>query len=202
MSRDGTAAIVPALLAADADEADVVAAAEDAFAGSDVVLGGSEVAQDQISSQVQADLLRAELIALPLLLLLSLWIFRSPVAALLPVLVGASTVMGTFLVLRVVDATAMGLSAFALNLVTGLGLGLAVDYSLLLVVPLPRGGRARAHPGGGRRRRARHLGPHDRLQRPHGVRGDAGPGRLPAALPAVHGHRRGRSSRSSRRRPP
>ena len=97
------------------------------------MLGGGAVTQEQISSQVQEDLLRAELIAMPLLLLLSLWIFRSPIAALLPVLVGGSTVMGTFFVLRLIDAGVTDLSAFALNLVTGLGLGLAVDYSLLLV---------------------------------------------------------------------
>jgi uncharacterized membrane protein YdfJ with MMPL/SSD domain len=133
VARDGSSAILPALLDASADEGDVVTGAEAAFAGTDVVLGGGAVAQEQISGQVQDDLLRAELIALPLLLVLCLWIFRSPIAALLPVLVGASTVMVTFLVLRLVDAGLTDLSAFALNLVTGLGLGLAIDYSLLLV---------------------------------------------------------------------
>ena len=104
VARDGSSALVAAVLVADADDADVVADAEDAFAGSVVVLGGGAVTQEQVSSQVQEDLLRAELIAMPLLLILCLWIFRSPIAALLPVLVGGSTVMGTFLVLRVIDA--------------------------------------------------------------------------------------------------
>ena len=62
-------------------------------------------------------------------------------------LVGGSTVMGTFFVLRLVDAGVTDLSAFALNLVTGLGLGLAVDYSLLLV------SRFREELGRGARRR-------------------------------------------------
>ncbi len=133
VARDGSSALVAALLASDADEKQVVADTEDAFAGTAVALGGGTVTQEQVSSQVQEDLLRAELIAMPLLLVLSLWIFRSPIAALLPVLVGGSTVMGTFFVLRLIDAGVTELSAFALNLVTGLGLGLAVDYSLLLV---------------------------------------------------------------------
>jgi RND superfamily putative drug exporter len=97
-----------------------------------VLLGGAAVAGSQISELVQRDLLRSELIAFPLLLLLSFWVFRGVVAALLPPLVGAVTVAGTLLVLRgVVELTQV--SIFALNLVTGLGLGLAIDYSLLVV---------------------------------------------------------------------
>ncbi len=97
-----------------------------------VLLGGAAVAGSQISEIVQRDLFRAELIAFPLLLLLSFWVFRGLVAALLPPLVGAVSVAGTLLALRaVVEVTE--LSIFALNLVTGLGLGLAIDYSLLVV---------------------------------------------------------------------
>jgi len=133
VATDGSSAIVPVLFDARAVDADVVAGVETALRGTDTSLGGGAAIQEQVSAQVQSDLLRAELIALPLLLLLSLWIFRSPVAALLPVLVGCATVMGTFFTLRVLDTAVMGISVFALNLVTGLGLGLAIDYSLLMV---------------------------------------------------------------------
>jgi RND superfamily putative drug exporter len=133
VARDGTSVIVPAMARADAARGDVSEDATEAFAGSDVVLGGGAMIEEQINTQVQNDLLRAELIAMPLLILLSLWIFRSPIAALLPVLVGAGTVMGTFLTLRLINAGVYELSVFALNLVTGLGLGLAIDYSLLMV---------------------------------------------------------------------
>ena len=133
VARDGTSVIVPAMARADAARADISEDATEAFAGSDVVLGGGALIEEQINTQVQNDLLRAELIAMPLLILLSLWIFRSPIAALLPVLVGAGTVMGTFLTLRLINAGVYELSVFALNLVTGLGLGLAIDYSLLMV---------------------------------------------------------------------
>jgi len=50
----------------------------------------------------------------------------------LPLAVGMTTVLGTFLALTVVNQ-AYALSIFALNLVIGLGLGLAIDYTLFLV---------------------------------------------------------------------
>ena len=65
----------------------------------------------------------------------------------MPLAVGVTTVLGTFLVLSLVNRV-YGLSVFALNLVIGLGLGLAIDYTLFLVTPLPRGaGRARRDAG-------------------------------------------------------
>lgn len=132
-AADGSSAMLAATLSADADAADVVDAVETSFAGTDVLLGGGAVTQEQVGGQVQTDLARAELLVMPLLFVLALLVFRSPVAALLPVLVGGATVMGAFLALRAVDAAALDMSVFALNLVTGLGLGLAVDYSLLMV---------------------------------------------------------------------
>jgi uncharacterized membrane protein YdfJ with MMPL/SSD domain len=131
-SKDGTQALVTATLRADAGEDDVAGEVLDAFDGQgDVAVGGEAVASHQVSAQVGEDLGRAEALAFPVLVLLSLLFFRGR-AALLPLLVGASTVLGTFLVLRGVNEV-YGLSVFALNLVIGLGLGLAVDYSLFLV---------------------------------------------------------------------
>ena len=99
---------------------------------SGVVLGGGPIASQEINKTVRGDLARAELIALPIVLLLSLFVFRGFVAALLPPLVGMAAIGLTFLGLRAV-AQVMDVSVFALNLVTGLGLGLAIDYTLLLV---------------------------------------------------------------------
>ena len=68
----------------------------------------------------------------PLLFALSLVFFRSVVAALLPLLVGALSIVLTLLGLRI--GSEFGeISIFALNVATGLGLGLAVDYSLFVV---------------------------------------------------------------------
>ncbi len=104
-----------------------------AFAGDGgVVLGGGPIANQEINATVRGDLERAELIALPIVLLLSLLVFRGLVAALLPPLVGAVAIGATLLGLRAVVGV-MDVSVFALNLVTGLGFGLAIDYSLLFV---------------------------------------------------------------------
>src|SRR5215208_5072501 len=97
-----------------------------------VTVGGEALAQEQVNKQVESDLRRAEMLAFPLLFLLSLLFFRSLVASLLPLLVGGLAIVGTFLILRV--ASELGsISIFALNLTTGLGLGLAIDYSLFIV---------------------------------------------------------------------
>jgi uncharacterized membrane protein YdfJ with MMPL/SSD domain len=81
---------------------------------------------------VQEDLARAEMLAFPILFLLSLFVFRSVVAALLPLAVGGTTIVTTFLLLRAVNEIEP-MSVFAINLITGLGLGLAIDYSLFMV---------------------------------------------------------------------
>ncbi len=106
---------------------------EDRFAGAaDVKLGGQQIANAQVNTQVSHDLARSELLAFPLVFLLSLLFFRSLVAALLPPLLGGLAILATFLALRIV-AGFVDLSVFALNLTTGLGLGLAIDYSLFMV---------------------------------------------------------------------
>jgi RND superfamily putative drug exporter len=90
------------------------------------------VVELEVNEQVERDLRTAELYAFPLLFLLSLLFFRSLVAALLPLLIGALAIVGTFLMLSVASELTT-VSIFALNLVTGLGLGLAIDYSLFIV---------------------------------------------------------------------
>jgi uncharacterized membrane protein YdfJ with MMPL/SSD domain len=132
LSRDGRSAYLLATLKADADEKTVAEGLEARFPeGGGVLLGGSVFAQKQIGDSVSEDLARAELLAFPILFLLSLLFFRGR-AAVLPLVVGITTVLGTFLVLTGVNQ-AYALSIFALNLVIGLGLGLAIDYTLFLV---------------------------------------------------------------------
>jgi len=106
--------------------------AEQLAAHPGVLVGGPAVAQEQVNNQVEEDLKKAELLAFPLLFLLSLLFFRSLVASLLPLMIGGLAIVGTFLILRV--ASELGsISVFALNLTTALGLGLAIDYSLFIV---------------------------------------------------------------------
>jgi RND superfamily putative drug exporter len=97
-----------------------------------VLSGGAAVAQEQVNKQVEKDLRMAEMIAFPLLFLLSFLFFRSLIASALPLMIGGLAIVGTFLILRV--ASEFGsISIFALNLTTALGLGLAIDYSLFIV---------------------------------------------------------------------
>jgi uncharacterized membrane protein YdfJ with MMPL/SSD domain len=97
-----------------------------------VRLGGAAVVNEAVGTQVTHDLGRAELIAFPLVALLSFFLFRGLIAALLPLVVGGATIATTLMALRIVNEFTT-LSIFAINLVTGLGLGLAIDYALLLV---------------------------------------------------------------------
>lgn len=129
---DGTSTMVLGTLRADADEAAVVADVVALFEDSDhVLVGGGAVAGVQMGDQIGADLARAELIAFPILALLAILFFGGR-GAVLPVVVGITTVLGTFLALTGINEV-YGLSVFALNLVIGLGLGLAVDYTLFLI---------------------------------------------------------------------
>ena len=64
-----------------------------------------------------------------MLFVLALVVFGSGVAALLPLVCGALTILGALLLLRLLDAVTP-ISTYALNIVTGAGLGLAIDYSL------------------------------------------------------------------------
>jgi len=132
VSADGTQALVLGTLASGADDEALAESVLDTFDGEDdVAVGGSAVVGHQLGSTISEDLGRAELFAFPILLVLSLVFFRGR-AALMPLVVGVTTVLGTFLVLTGVNAF-YGMSIFALNLVIGLGLGLAIDYTLFLV---------------------------------------------------------------------
>ena len=135
VSDDGNQTYVAVALRPTDDKArhDAASSIADHFEGKPgVELGGPALAEKQVNEQTESDLRRAEMLAFPLLFLLSLLFFRSLVAALLPLLVGGLAIIGTFFVLRI--ASELGsISIFALNLTTGLGLGLAIDYSLFIV---------------------------------------------------------------------
>src|SRR5262245_37359685 len=131
ISRDGRQTVV--IAAFTGDELSAAHRLRAKLAPDAVKIGGPDVVSPEIGDEVSSDLARAELIAFPLLFLLSLWVFRSLVAALLPPLVGALSIVTTFLLMRFVDSSVTSLSIYALNLVTGIGLGLAIDYSLFIV---------------------------------------------------------------------
>jgi RND superfamily putative drug exporter len=130
-SVDGTQALVVANIA-QGDSASIA----DNYSGDagavEVIVGGPAVAGDDIDGQVGADLALAESIAVPVILVLLVIAFGSVVAALLPLVVGAIAIMGTFGELSVLGS-ATDVSIYAINLTTALGLGLGIDYALLMV---------------------------------------------------------------------
>jgi uncharacterized membrane protein YdfJ with MMPL/SSD domain len=131
--RDATYLAVGLKPTDDKQEQDAAKAIADDLEGQPgVSVGGIALAQEQVNKQVEEDLRTAEMLAFPILFLLSLLFFRSGVAALLPLMIGGLAIVGTFLLLRVANE-AVDVSIFALNLTTGLGLGLAIDYSLFVV---------------------------------------------------------------------
>jgi uncharacterized membrane protein YdfJ with MMPL/SSD domain len=132
VAKDGRSSYVVATFRSDSQGAlDRVQDRLDRIPG--VTVGGREVAGDQVGEQVSEDIARAELLAFPILFLLSFFVFRSLVAALLPLAVGGATIMLSFLGMRLVNGAIEPMSIYALNLITGLGLGLAIDYSLFMV---------------------------------------------------------------------
>ncbi|MGW1764606.1 MMPL family transporter [Streptomyces sp. NPDC002073] len=136
-SADGRQALIAARVTGDEKTAsEVLGRIAPSYRGAHgpvrVGLGGPVAVQRAMTSTVQEDLVRAELIALPVTLVLLVLVFGSAVAALLPLAVGIVAVLGTNAVLRGLTEVT-DVSVFAMNLTTALGLGLAIDYALFIV---------------------------------------------------------------------
>ncbi|MGE5336019.1 MAG: MMPL family transporter [Nitrososphaerota archaeon] len=89
-----------------------------------------------IATALQRDALdathRAELLVLPILVVVLLLVFRTPVAAAVPLLMGAATVLaGRGLLL--LSTYAMPVNSLAVAIASMMGLALGVDYALLMV---------------------------------------------------------------------
>jgi RND superfamily putative drug exporter len=140
---------VPALVATDrratyalvrlhADDEDGQAAAFEALRphldapGVTTEAGGTVPFLAATSAQATEDITRAELFAMPILLLLLLVIFRGLVAAATPLLVGGLAILGAFVVVRLLNLVTE-VSVFAINVITLIGLGMAIDYALFVV---------------------------------------------------------------------
>ncbi|HMC72261.1 MAG TPA: MMPL family transporter, partial [Mycobacteriales bacterium] len=136
-STDGTEAMVVArLLGGDDNSTSRGHELDKAFAGTHgpltVRAGGVTVVYGSVKDHIQHDLSRAEMIVFPVTFVLLVLVFGGVVAALLPLVIGAISIVGTLLVLRVLTSFT-DVSVYSLNLTTGLGLGLAIDYALFVV---------------------------------------------------------------------
>ncbi|MFG2518711.1 MMPL family transporter [Streptomyces sp. NPDC048527] len=118
----------------DQDQVEALEKIKDDFAADGVTVryGGVAAMTDQVNTLTGADIARAEMLSVPILLILLVLIFRSAIAALLPLAVGSFVALGSFVVLRVLTMFTE-ISSTVINVITILGLGLAIDYALFLV---------------------------------------------------------------------
>ncbi|NKZ00201.1 MMPL family transporter [Nocardiopsis alborubida] len=98
----------------------------------EVHLGGSVAVEGELAERAESDVVRAELITLPILLFLLVLIFGGLVAGLVPLAVGGLAILGSLTLLRALTHVT-DVSVFAINVATILGLGLAIDYGLFMV---------------------------------------------------------------------
>jgi RND superfamily putative drug exporter len=136
-SDDGSKALVLARLAGSQNEVnkrvkDLVPKYTRDGAVVQVGVGGYSAIFREVGTTIEDDLVRAESIALPITLILLLLVFGTAVSASLPLAIGILSVVGTFVVLRLLS-TVTEVSIFSLNLTTAMGLGLAIDYALFIV---------------------------------------------------------------------
>lgn len=135
ISADGRKAVVEVTTQEDINDAQRFYPELRAMVRSDlleVIASGNIAITRDFDDILESDLQRAEIVSLPLALILLLLVFATVVAALIPLGVGILAVLGgvagTFVLSRYTDV-----SQYALNVVTLIGLGVAIDYSLFIV---------------------------------------------------------------------
>jgi len=98
----------------------------------EIYLVGAASFWGEINVLSQEGLAKAELITLPLVLIILLLVFGSLVAALTPLIVAVASVVTTLGIMTFI-AQQTELSIFVTNAATMLGLGVGIDYSLFMV---------------------------------------------------------------------
>ncbi|MFI0735907.1 MMPL family transporter [Streptomyces sp. NPDC021225] len=136
-SRKGDKALITGMVTGDDSTAQKrVAELADAYegerAGLDVTFGGNTKFQVEFLEQGQKDAQTGEAIAIPLTLVVLVFVFGSLMAAALPLIV-AIVAMALSMGLMWILAEVTTIGALSASIVTLLGLGLAIDYSLLFV---------------------------------------------------------------------
>ena len=109
----------------------------------EVLVGGEELLDDEVAEQAEEDAQRAEMLSLPVALLVMAVVFGGVLAAGLPLAIALSGVGATMLVLAGASALT-NVSLYAVNVALMFGIGLGIDYGLLII------SRFREERGGGR----------------------------------------------------
>ena len=100
--------------------------------GITVKAGGNVATVHTVNQLTTSDLAKSEAIAIPITVVVLIWVFGSFIASLLPLVVGISSIVGTMAMLRGLGRLT-DVSIYALNMTTAMGLALAIDYSLFIV---------------------------------------------------------------------
>ena len=114
------------------DVSDTLHRLSSAIPGSTVLVGGDEPQARQTNTVSGRDTLRAELVTLPVVLVLLALLFRGVRGATIPVLAAVVAIAASFAMVFVFSRF-VTLDSTVLNVVSFLGLGLSIDYGLLLV---------------------------------------------------------------------
>lgn len=95
-------------------------------------LTGGHVIEEDMSEAAQADLVRAEIIGIPIAIIVLLFAFKGVVAALIPLVTGFASVIFA-LGLLYFTGQKVDMSIFVLNTAPMIGLALGIDFALLFV---------------------------------------------------------------------
>jgi len=100
--------------------------------GADTYLSGQTAINRDLQPIVNEDLVRGELIAIPIAIIVLLFIFGTIISTFLPLAFALATVPTTLGIVWIA-AHEINMAIYVTNLVTLIGIGIAIDYSLLVV---------------------------------------------------------------------
>ena len=136
VSRDGTKTFALVRLDEDVeeavDDAEHLASLVDAPAGVDTIVTGIPLVQHEFNEAIEEDLFRAEVISLPIAMLILLAVFGTLVGAALPVIIAGLALPSAMAMIGLL-AGVTEMSIFVTNVATMIGLALSIDYSLFTV---------------------------------------------------------------------
>ncbi len=136
LSEDGTKTFALVRLTEEMEDAvdDVEHLAElvEAPDGIETIVTGVPMVQHEFNEAVEEDLVRAELISLPIAMLILLAVFGTVVGAALPLIIAALALPTSIAIIGLL-ANVTEMSIFVTNVTTMIGLALSIDYSLFTV---------------------------------------------------------------------
>jgi uncharacterized membrane protein YdfJ with MMPL/SSD domain len=136
LSRDGTKTFAVARLTVQLEEAvDVaehLAGLVDAPPGVDTTITGLPVVQKEFNDAVERDLVQAELVSLPIAMIILLAVFGTVIGAALPLIIAGLALPSAMAVINLL-AGVTEMSIFVTNVATMIGLALSIDYALFTV---------------------------------------------------------------------